>query len=70
MNRVIFCTIDHLQAPPRSNLCITASDVEVAGITRDAEVNATILTYHPDRDQAAEKAAAHADLASIGIIVR
>jgi hypothetical protein len=48
----------------------TTSDVAVAGITRDAEVNGKILTYHPDRDQAAEKVAAQADLAGVGIIVR
>ena len=48
----------------------TGSDVGIAAITRDAEVNGKILTYHPDRDQAAEKAAAQADLATAGIIVR
>ena len=48
----------------------TARDVGVAAITRDAEVNGKILTYHPDRDQAAEKTAAQADLAAFGIIVR
>ncbi|WP_412506800.1 head decoration protein [Roseovarius sp. SYSU LYC5161] len=48
----------------------TTSDVAVAGITRDAEVNGSILTYHPDRDQVGEQGAAHADLASVGIIVR
>ena len=48
----------------------TASDTDIAAITRDAEVNAKILTYHPDRDQAAEKAAAQADLVAVGIIVR
>ncbi|MFA8387573.1 MAG: head decoration protein [Pelagibaca sp.] len=48
----------------------TTSDVAIAAITRDAEVNGRILTWHPDRDQAAEKAAAQADLASVRIIVR
>jgi hypothetical protein len=48
----------------------TSGDVAIAAITRDAEVNGKILTWHPDRDQAAEKAAARADLASVGIIVR
>ena len=48
----------------------TASDADIAAITRDAEVNGKILTYHPDRDQSAEKAAAQADLAAVGIIVR
>ena len=48
----------------------TTRDVAIAAITRDAEVNGKILTWHPDRDQAAEKAAAQADLAAVGIIVR
>lgn len=48
----------------------TGSDVGIAAITRDAEVNGKILTYHPDRDQEAEKTAAQADLATAGIIVR
>ena len=48
----------------------TTRDVEIAAITRDAEVNGKILTWHPDRDQAAEKAAARADLASVGIMLR
>ena len=48
----------------------TASDVAISAITRDAEVNGHILTYHPDRDAPADKAAAQADLAGVGIIVR
>ena len=48
----------------------TTRDVAIAAITRDAEVNGKILTWHPDRDQAGEKAAAQADLASVGIILR
>ena len=48
----------------------TTRDVAVAAITRDAEVNGKILIWHPDRDQAGEKAAAQADLAAVGIIVR
>ena len=48
----------------------TSADADISAITRDAEVNGSILTYHPDRDQAAEKIAAQADLAGVGIIVR
>lgn len=48
----------------------TAADAEVTAIVRDAEVNKNILTYHADRDQAAEKAAADAELAAQGIVVR
>ena len=48
----------------------TSGDADISAITRDAEVNASILTYHPDRDQAAEKTAAQGDLAMVGIIVR
>ena len=39
-------------------------------IVRDAEVNGHCLVYHADRDQPAEKAAAHDALKSLGIIVR
>lgn len=48
----------------------STSDVEIAAITRDAEVNGHILTYHPDRNQAVEQTAAHTDLAAVGIVVR
>jgi hypothetical protein len=46
------------------------ADAQVSAILRDAEVNGASLTYHADRDQAAEKQAANADLAAVGIIVR
>ena len=45
-------------------------DVEIAVIVRDAEVKGDILTYHADRDLAAEKTAANDELAALGIIVR
>ena len=45
-------------------------DVPVSAIVRDAEVNGKCLTYHADRDQPAEKLAAHAALANLGVIVR
>ena len=48
----------------------SASDVTVSAILRDAEVNGKCLTYHADRDQAAEKAAANTALAALGVIVR
>ena len=48
----------------------SASDVIVSAIVRDAEVNGKCLTYHADRDQPAEKTAAHAALANLGVIVR
>ncbi len=48
----------------------TSADQKIAAILRDAEVNGNILTYHADRDQAAERAAARADLAAVGVIVR
>lgn len=48
----------------------SASDVSVSAIVRDAEVNGNCLTYHADRDQPAEKAAANAGLATLGVIVR
>ena len=43
---------------------------EVSVIVRDAEVNGKCLTYHADRDQPAEKAAANVGLATLGVIVR
>lgn len=48
----------------------TSADVEIAAIVRDAEVKGPVLTYHADRDLDAEKTAADADLAGVGIIVR
>ena len=48
----------------------SASDVAVSAIVRDAEVNGKCLTWHADRDQPAEKAAANAALATVGVIVR
>ncbi len=48
----------------------SASDVIVSAIVRDAEVNGKCLTYHADRDQPAEKTAANAALANLGVIVR
>lgn len=48
----------------------TSADAHIAAITRDAEVNAQVLTYHSDRDQAADRVAAHRELAAVGIIVR
>ena len=48
----------------------SASDVSVSAIVRDAEVNGKCLTWHADRDQPAERTAAHAALATLGIIVR
>ncbi|MFA8386875.1 MAG: head decoration protein [Pelagibaca sp.] len=48
----------------------TSAEAAIAAIVRDAEVNGSVLTYHADRDQPAEKAAANAALAAVGIIVR
>jgi hypothetical protein len=48
----------------------TSADAIVAAIVRDAEVNGNCLTYHADRDQPAEKAAANTALATLGVIVR
>ena len=48
----------------------SAADASVSAIVRDAEVNGHCLVYHADRDQPAEKAAAHDALKSLGIIVR
>lgn len=48
----------------------SSSDVTVSAIVRDAEVNGKCLTYHADRDQPAEKAAANTALAVLGVIAR
>jgi len=48
----------------------TSADQTIAAIIRDAEINGNILTFHADRDQPAERTAARADLAAVGIIVR
>ena len=48
----------------------SSADVSVSAIVRDAEVNGKCLTWHADRDQPAEKAAANAALANLGVIVR
>ena len=48
----------------------SASDVTISAIVRDAEVNGKCLTYHADRDQPAERTAAKAALATLGVIVR
>lgn len=48
----------------------SGADVTVSAIVRDAEVNGKCLTYHPDRDLPAEKTAAGAALATLGVIVR
>lgn len=48
----------------------SASDATVSAIVRDVEVNGKCLTWHADRDQPAEKAAANAVLANLGVIVR
>lgn len=48
----------------------TDADVPVAAITRDAEWNVNTLTYDDSVDDDAKKAAKHADLAAVGIIVR
>lgn len=48
----------------------TSADQTIAAIVRDAEVNGNILTFHADRDQPAERAAAITNLAAVGIIVR
>jgi hypothetical protein len=48
----------------------TSADAAIAAIVRDAEVNGSVLTYHADRDQAAEKQSANSDLAAVGIIIR
>lgn len=48
----------------------TSADVKVAAITRDAEVNVNNLEYHSSVDDSGKKAAKHANLATVGIIVR
>lgn len=48
----------------------TSAAVEVAAITRDAEVNGNILTYDASVDNDAKKAAKAAQLAAVGIVVR
>ena len=48
----------------------SSADVTVSAILRDAEVNGHCLTYHADRDQPAEKAAANEALKGLGVIVR
>ena len=48
----------------------SSADAPVSAIVRDAEVNGNCLTYHADRDQPAEKAAANTALANLGVIVR
>ena len=64
---------DGSQVPAAVNLYgadASFADVAVAAIVRDAELNGKCLTYHADRDQPAEKAAANAALSGLGIIVR
>lgn len=48
----------------------TSSDVRVAVIARDAELNGNYLTYDASRNLAGEQLAARVDLAAEGIIVR
>lgn len=48
----------------------SSADAVVSAIARDAEVNGKCLTWHADRDQPAERAAANAALANLGVIVR
>lgn len=48
----------------------TSADVNVAAITRDAEVNGNILTYAADVDTDPERAAKATELAAVGIVVR
>ena len=48
----------------------TDAAADIAAIVRDAEINGSVLTYHADRDEVAEKAAANAQLEAAGIIVR
>ncbi len=64
---------DGSQTPAAINIYgadASTADVQVSAIVRDAEVNGACLTYHADRDQPAEKAAANAALATLGVIVR
>lgn len=48
----------------------TSADVEVAAITRHAEVNGNILTYDAAVDDAPKKATKIAELRAVGILVR
>lgn len=48
----------------------TSADVKVAAVTRQAEVNANLLTYGSTIDDNTKKAAARAQLATVGIISR
>lgn len=48
----------------------TSADVDVTAITRDAEVNVNMLSYHSSVDNGAKRAAKHTQLAAVGIIVR
>lgn len=48
----------------------TSADVAVAAITRDAEWNGKTLAYAASVDDDTKKAAKHAQLAAVGIIVR
>ena len=48
----------------------SSADATISAIVRDAEVNSNCLTYHADREQPAEKAAAKESLKGLGIIVR
>jgi hypothetical protein len=64
---------DGSQTPAAINIYGTdasTADAEVSAIVRDAEVNGKCLTYHADRDEPAEKAAANTALATLGVIVR
>ena len=64
---------DGSQTPAAINIYgadASTTDAEVSAIVRDAEVNGNCLTYHADRDQPAEKAAANTALRGLGIIVR
>ena len=64
---------DGSQTPAAINIYgadASTTDAEVSAIVRDAEVNGNCLTYHADRDQPAEKAAANTALANLGVIVR
>ena len=64
---------DGSEAPAAINIYgadASAADVTVSAIVRDAEVNGKCLTYHADRDQPAERTAAKAALATLGVIVR
>jgi len=64
---------DGSQVPAAINIYgadASTADIGIAAIVRDAEVNGHCLVYHADRDQPAEKAAAHDALKSLGIIVR